>query len=61
MTNLAENLTSAVSSTAQGAAVAPEKPATDKGAAQKKSAAKGRKLPKETEHTTPFDDTVTAG
>jgi protein-tyrosine-phosphatase len=45
---------------AQGAAVAPEKPATNKGAAQKQSAAKGRKLPKEAEHTTPFDDTVAA-
>ena len=60
MTNIAEDPTSATNSMAQGAAVATEKPATNNGVAQKKSSGKGRKLPKEAEHTTPFDDTVAA-
>jgi len=58
MTNIVENPTSATNSTAQGADVAQEKP--NEHAAGKKSVAKGRKLPKEAEHTTPFDDTVAA-
>jgi len=60
MTNIVENPTSATNPTSQAAPVAKEKPATNEHAAGKKSVAKGRKLPKEAEHTTPFDDTVAA-
>lgn len=60
MTNIVENPTSATDPTSQAAAVAQEKPATKKGAAGKKSVAKGRRLPKKAERTTSLNNTVAA-